>query len=175
MSAARMSWIPPTRDSTSAPKPCRSRPRVWMSRTSGMLRRRTVSSVSREAHISGREAFFAPETRTVPSRGRPPTMRILSMELSVYRRLVTLRERGGGSLADRWAPDDDDPGNRLQVGHDLDLLQAAGLEDPENLLGLIMAHLDGDEATRPQSLYGERTEPAIHEERFAWGEQSKGG
>ena len=56
---------------------------VRMSRTSGTLLRTTGLSVSRAAQTSGSEAFLAPEMRTVPSRGLPPTTRIFSTG-SVY-------------------------------------------------------------------------------------------
>src|SRR5262249_3247918 len=40
-------------------------------------------SVRSAAHRSGSDAFLAPEIRTVPSSGRPPTTRILSMTASL--------------------------------------------------------------------------------------------
>ena len=52
---------------------------VRMSRTSGTFESTTGASVRSTAHSSGSEAFFAPEIRTVPSSGRPPTRRILSI------------------------------------------------------------------------------------------------
>src|SRR6185437_15935995 len=47
-----------------------------------MLRRVSVSSVSRLAAISGRAAFLAPPIVILPARGRLPRMRILSMQKS---------------------------------------------------------------------------------------------
>src|SRR5262245_36020790 len=76
-----------------------TRPMVLMSRTSGTLRSTSGSWVRRAAHRSGSEAFLAPEMRTVPSRGRPPTMRIFSMT-RVYR-VRQEKVRGGRSLPSR--------------------------------------------------------------------------
>ena len=81
--AAFSSTTPPTRMSVSTPMAESTRPIVRMSRTSGTLLRMTGWSVRIEAHTSGREAFFAPEMRTVPSRALPPTIRIFSMLLPV--------------------------------------------------------------------------------------------
>ena len=47
----------------------------------GTLSRRTGSSVSSAAHISGSAAFLAPEMMTSPFRARPPVIRNLSMGL----------------------------------------------------------------------------------------------
>src|SRR5689334_13314912 len=54
---------------------------VLTSRSCGTFSRRTGSSVSNAAHMSGRAAFFAPETRTSPASGTPPSMTSLSMRL----------------------------------------------------------------------------------------------
>jgi hypothetical protein len=79
-SAARHSTVPPTSSETCTPRSESRRARVRMSLTSGTLLRRTAWSVSSVAHRSGSEAFLAPEMRTLPSSGRPPTMRSRSMD-----------------------------------------------------------------------------------------------
>src|SRR5262245_58461184 len=51
---------------------------VLMSRRTGTLVSFSGSSLNRQAHISGRAAFFAPEMLTSPSSGAPPTIASLS-------------------------------------------------------------------------------------------------
>ena len=55
---------------------CPAPPARWGGRPAGRL--------SSAAQTSGSEAFFAPEIRTVPSSGRPPTILILSMFTSLW-------------------------------------------------------------------------------------------
>src|SRR2546422_8969508 len=55
-----------------------SLPIVETSTRLGTLLRATRWSVSSAAHMIGRAAFFAPETRTSPCSGRPPVMPSLS-------------------------------------------------------------------------------------------------
>src|SRR5262245_39506555 len=96
-----------------------------MSRTSGMFVRRTGASVRSAAHSSGRDAFLAPEMRTLPSRGRPPTTRILSTEASLFReRLAPVA----------GLPRHQDPGDALQVLHDALDPEAGVLEDSADLV-----------------------------------------
>src|SRR5258708_25380156 len=58
---------------------------VWRSRTWGMFYKMSGSSVKRAAAMQGSAAFFAPLTRTVPSKGEPPRITSLSMGLgSIY-------------------------------------------------------------------------------------------
>src|SRR5262249_14880305 len=58
---------------------------VVMSATWGKLPKVSVSSVRREAAISGRAAFLAPPIWISPLRRRPPRMRILSLKLPSHR------------------------------------------------------------------------------------------
>src|SRR5207248_10891858 len=59
----------------------------------GTLARRSGSAVRSAAHMIGSAAFFAPETRTSPSSGRPPRRRSLSTGAPLLRRERAHRER----------------------------------------------------------------------------------
>ncbi len=65
--------------STVAPRKFRISNMTWTSSMSGMLRRRTGSSVSRVAAMQGRAAFLLPEARTLPLMGKPPSISYLYM------------------------------------------------------------------------------------------------
>src|SRR5882672_5067039 len=56
----------------------RSLAMVRTSISCGTLERRSGCALRSAAHMIGSAAFFAPETRTSPSSGRPPRMRSLS-------------------------------------------------------------------------------------------------
>src|SRR5262249_13338149 len=64
---------------TSTPIWASSRSMVLTSFSCGMLPRRSGSRVSRAAHMIGSAAFLAPEMRTSPASGTPPSMTSLSM------------------------------------------------------------------------------------------------
>src|SRR5437667_5508959 len=78
IAAARSVSCPSAGRWTSTPIWRRSLPIVETSTRLGTLLRATRWSVSSAAHMIGRAAFFAPETRTSPCSGRPPVMRSLS-------------------------------------------------------------------------------------------------
>src|SRR4051794_31052631 len=63
----------------STPKLLRIRRSEAISASLGTLMSSSVSSVSREAIISGKAAFLAPEIGIVPLRGAPPRMRMRSI------------------------------------------------------------------------------------------------
>ncbi len=132
---------------------------VRMSRTSGTFVSTTGASVRSTAHSSGSEAFFAPEMRTVPSSGRPPTRRILSIVESLSpgergsRRAVTTR-----GIACRSGDRGADP-------------QPGALEDGAHRLRLARADLDGQPAARPQRLRRGRGQPSVDGQRVAGGEE----
>src|SRR6266850_603791 len=77
----RAAWSPrrpSTGGSAATPIWRRSLAIVRTSMSCGTLESRSGLSVSSAAHMIGSAAFFAPETRTSPSSGRPPRMRSLS-------------------------------------------------------------------------------------------------
>src|SRR5688572_13913097 len=154
------------RNSTWAPMSARSRPMVRMSRTSGTLVSVTALSVSRAAQTSGREAFLAPEMRTVPSSGLPPTTRICSTEPS-------LREVGrNGSGGTRRHHD---PGYPPQVGdHALDREAFAGA-DPRDSPGHAPADLDEQAAAGPEQTAGAGGQPPVQAGRIRLREQRAPG
>src|SRR3989454_8611963 len=78
IAAARSVSCPSAGRCTSTPIWRRSLPIVETSTRLGTLLRATRWSVSSAAHMIGRAAFFAPETRTSPCSARPPVMRSLS-------------------------------------------------------------------------------------------------
>src|SRR5204863_9561194 len=59
----------------------------------GTLESRKGCALRSAAHMIGSAAFFAPETRTSPSSGRPPRMRSLSTGAPLLRRERAHRER----------------------------------------------------------------------------------
>src|SRR3989442_2316064 len=59
---------------------------VRTSMSCGTLESRSGCELSSAAHMIGSAAFFAPETRTSPSSGRPPRMRSLSTGAPLLRR-----------------------------------------------------------------------------------------
>src|SRR2546425_12491445 len=66
---------------------------VRTSMSCGTLESRKGCSLSSAAHMIGSAAFFAPETRTSPSSGRPPRMRSLSTGAPLLRRERAHRQR----------------------------------------------------------------------------------
>src|SRR5438067_2159638 len=71
----------------------RSRAIVRTSMSCGTLARRSGSAVRSAAHMIGNAAFFAPETRTSPSSGRPPRSRSLSTGAPLLGRECAHRKR----------------------------------------------------------------------------------
>src|SRR5689334_8577307 len=63
---------------TATPMRARSFAIVATSMSRGTLESSSGSAVRSAAHMIGRAAFFAPETATSPSSGRPPRIRSLS-------------------------------------------------------------------------------------------------
>src|SRR5262245_16591175 len=63
---------------TFAPSTSSTRAKVCVSRRRGTLRRPCTPGASRVAAMTASAAFFEPEMRTVPSRGRPPEIFSLS-------------------------------------------------------------------------------------------------
>src|SRR3990172_12084303 len=78
MARARSASRPSRCAPTSTPMSASSRVMVRTSMSAGTLLSSSGASVSSVAHRIGSAAFFAPETRTSPSSGRPPVMRSLS-------------------------------------------------------------------------------------------------
>src|SRR6266446_534411 len=66
---------------------------VRTSMSCGTFDSRKGCDVRSAAHMIGRAAFFAPETRSSPSRDRPPRMRSLSTGTPLLRRQRAHRER----------------------------------------------------------------------------------
>src|SRR5436190_4366238 len=66
---------------------------VRVSMSCGTFDRRSGFSVRSAAHMIGSAAFFAPDTRTSPSSGRPPRMRSLSTGFPLLRRQRAHRQR----------------------------------------------------------------------------------
>src|SRR5882672_1230561 len=63
----------------------RSLAMVRTSISCGTLERRSGCALRSAAHMIGSAAFFAPDTRTSPSSGRPPRMRSLSTGFPLLR------------------------------------------------------------------------------------------
>src|SRR3990172_782692 len=92
-SAARSTMAPSAGRSTATPICERSLAIVETSISRGTLPSASGWSVSSAAHMIGRAEFFAPETRTSPSSGRPPAIRSLSTGAPLQRGQGAHRER----------------------------------------------------------------------------------
>src|SRR5256885_4217307 len=84
---------PPLGCAASTPIWRRSRAIVRTSMSCGTLARRSGSALRSAAHMIGNAAFFAAETRTSPSSGRPPRRRSLSTGAPLLGRERAHRQR----------------------------------------------------------------------------------
>src|SRR3954470_12076710 len=84
---------PPLGGAASTPIWRRSRAMVRTSISCGTLARRSGAALRSAAHMIGNAAFFAPETRTSPSNGRPPRRRSLSTGAPLLGRERAHRQR----------------------------------------------------------------------------------
>src|SRR5438309_8143182 len=139
MRAACSTIRPSAGGSAETPICRRSLAMVRTSMSCGTLARRSGCELRSAAHMIGSAAFFAPETRTSPSSGRPPRMRSLSTGAPflrserAHRKRVDLlahafAERSVDELVPLYpvAPGefgrDDERLEMLAVAHDLDML-----------------------------------------------------
>src|SRR5438445_11684553 len=93
MRAACSTIRPSAGGSAETPICRRSLAMVRTSMSCGTLARRSGCELRSAAYMIGSAAFFAPETRTSPSSGRPPRMRSLSTGAPFLRREGAHRQR----------------------------------------------------------------------------------